>query len=140
MLMKNISRLVMTFLLLLFLVSPVWSRVILSSGPHQDSYPPPGQEIITPPPTDELPSGTIDQPYPSIQLGVDGQTPVPIGVEAGEQSPPGAVNGSTINERASGETTDRGLLFLWVGFLATLLVFLTSVVGSIILFTRRNDS
>lgn len=33
----------------------------------------------------------------------------------------------------------NGLLFLWLGFLVALLVFGTAVVGSILLFARRNE-
>lgn len=33
----------------------------------------------------------------------------------------------------------NGLLFLWLGFLFALLVFVTSVIGSVLLFARRNE-
>lgn len=35
------------------------------------------------------------------------------------------------------QTDDRSTLFLWLGFIVALLIFITGVVGSIILYTRR---
>jgi len=32
-----------------------------------------------------------------------------------------------------------GLLYLWLGFLATLLILAASVIGSVVLFVRRNE-
>ena len=38
---------------------------------------------------------------------------------------------------APGTPDARGLLYLWLGFADTLLIFGASVIGAVILFTRR---
>jgi hypothetical protein len=37
-------------------------------------------------------------------------------------------------------STARGLIFLWLGFFATLLLFLAGIIGSVMLFTRQNET
>lgn len=98
-------------------------------GPHQDGYPsPPTQEVMTP--------TLAGQPYPDPEM----TTPMPIGGEMNSLPPTEDLGqDSTFSTRMQADS-GRGLLILWVGFLASFLVFLTSVVGSIILFTRRNES
>lgn len=63
-----------------------------------------------------------------------GLSPVPIGGQP-VQPLPGVVNAAPAQPAAEGE----GLPFLWLGFLATLLIFGASVIGAIILFARRNE-
>lgn len=123
------TTILIPFLLLLvaFILTP---HATLASGPQQEGYPPPPEpEVATPTLT--------SQPYPDA----GGATPMPIGVQAGVEAN-GANNATALDTggRMAQIDGNRGILILWVGFLATCLVFLTSVVGSIILFTRRNDS
>ncbi len=119
-------------LLLLFLALVLFALAGAASaaGPQQqqDPYPPSGQPELAPP------TPTPDPYRPSA--GNDGDAPLPIGVPDGAQSP----QQTTTAAQPQPPADDRGLLFLWVGFLAAFLVFLTSIVGSIILFTRRNES
>ena len=61
-----------------------------------------------------------------------------IGIDGAGQLP--VVPESTGNTTASPAAGSRGLLYLWLGFIATLLILLTSVIGSIRLFTRRNET
>lgn len=130
-----------TLLLLVAVVMILASPPAFASGPRQDSYPAPTEStIIQPEVIETLPAITIES-YPADGAGLGAQTPVPIGVETGAQSPlQNGLDGSGANVPLTPETSGRGLLYLWVGFLATFLVFLTSVIGSIVLFTRRNES
>jgi hypothetical protein len=66
-------------------------------------------------------------------------TPFPIGGQNGIS------NGQAIIEEASQQVIQQeggksSLLYLWLGFLGTLLIFIASVVGATMLFTRRNES
>ena len=136
----NLSKLATTFLLLVALLSSISPRVISASNPYQESYPPPGSETVPLPTVETLQPGTVDQSYPSIQVGSGGQTPLPIGVDTGSQSPVNDGGEDMPSSQSFSGTGDRGLLFLWVGFLATSLVFLICIFGSTTLFTRRNNS
>lgn len=106
-------------------------------GPRQDQDPYPPAEQPEP-----LPPTLTPDPYLPA-AGNDGNAPAPIGVQDGGQPAQPATFGQEPSAQPDQVPTppdDRGLLFLWVGFLAAFLVFLTSIVGSIILFTRRNES
>ena len=76
--------------------------------------------------------------YPPAQPGIGVGSPVPIGVDGAGQLP--VVPDSAADTTATPATSSRGLLYLWLGFIATLLILLTSIIGSIRLFTRRNES
>jgi hypothetical protein len=91
----------------------------------QDSYPPPL-------PTPTIAASAFGQP------GYIEPTPDPFleGIDAVGASP--AVIVSEQQASAPPDTSD-GLLFLWTGFVAAGLVFATSIVGSLLLFTRRNE-
>jgi hypothetical protein len=92
----------------------------------QDAYPPPL-------PTPTASSAVIGQPgYPVAtadpfleNLDAAGASPA---VVIPDQPPP-----------AAAPDTSDGLLFLWTGFIAALLVFATGIVGSLLLFTRRSE-
>jgi hypothetical protein len=109
-------------------------------GPRQDEYPPPSQATAAPLPSPEaLPTSTLS--YPGLGTDRLDIQPAPIGAQdSGEPfaNPLGAEPDTA--PPASPQPSERGLLILWVGFVATVLLLLTSIVGSIMLFTRRNES
>lgn len=57
-----------------------------------------------------------------------------IGSDQAYGLPPSAPANAAADTR---QTDDRSTLFLWLGFIVALLIFITGVVGSIILYTRR---
>lgn len=122
---------------LLFLLCLVLAPVALASGPRQDDYPAP-QATIDPLRGEPLLATPTLAGYPPVQPGVGAGTPVPIGVDGAGQLP--IVPESAAESTATPATTGRGLLYLWLGFIATLLILLTSVIGAIRLFTRRNET
>ncbi len=131
------SRLSIIILLFLFTAILVSASPTSGSGPMQEGYPPPAGEIIETPVMEDIPLQSSPVAYPPAGSGIDGATPVPIG----SQTIQGTTNGNTAEgNQSSQQDPGRGLLFVWLGFFATLLVFLTSVIGSIVLFTRRNES
>ena len=122
--------------LLLFILAA--ARPLKALDPHQEGYLPPAEAPSLPLSEDPFPEPSTGDSYPAT--GTDGGafTPMPIGIQGGapelQENAPADVNAT------GGEANNRGLVFLWLGFTATFLVFLTSVVGSIMLFTRRNES
>lgn len=75
-------------------------------------------------------------PYPAVPAGDDSSpTPVPIIGDETETAiaPETAAGSQQINTRQA----TRGRLFLWGGFIVALLLFMTGVAGSIVLFMRR---
>lgn len=128
------------FVLLILLVSAS-PRMALASGALQDGYPPPATEPTPLPADGDVPELNTGDPYPSGGTDFSPFTPVPIGVQTSDPlSPTNPTGDSTSNSTIDQETGERGLVFLWLGFVATFLVLMTSMVGSIILFTRRNES
>lgn len=111
---------------------------VLASGPNQDSYPPPAETpAILPSVEASSPTPTLS-PYPvEVERDFFPATPVPVG-EQSVQSLSGA--GDVVAGQTAREVSGRGLLYLWLGFLATFLIFVTSVIGATLLFTRRNES
>jgi hypothetical protein len=116
---------VVTFLLFagVFLTLSASTHQLLAKKSRQDPYPPPEQieesypgtnseTLIMPPVSDDLPA---TQPETNLN------TQQAIGIQS------------------QGNTT-RGLVFLWLGFMATFFLFLAGILGSILLFTRQNDT
>ena len=122
--------------LLLFI--PSAARPLKARDPRQEGYPPPSESTSLPLSEDPFPEPNAGEPYPATGTDAGAFTPMPIGIQSGA---PALQESMTADVNAAGgETSNRGLIFLWLGFTATFLVFLTSVVGSIMLFTRRNES
>lgn len=76
---------------------------------------------------------------------VQPETPptLPTSFPIGDQN--GISNGQAITEETPQQVNQQeggrnSLLYLWLGFLGTLLIFIASVVGATMLFTRRNES
>ena len=133
------TRLAAFSLAVLILILALIPGAASAANGHQEGYPPP--LLPTPTLAVEVPGAPPVEPYPSGGNDFDRQPPVPIGVGSGAAPEEGNVAGappsSALEETSA---SSRGIVFLWLGFVATSLVFLTSVFGSIVLFTRRNES
>jgi len=103
-----------------------------ATGP--DTYPALATPTLAFAPLDAAAQPT-QPPYPPS--GDSGLSPVPIGGEPGV-NPAGVVGATPVATAVAAE--GQGLPYLWLGFAATLLIFGASVLGAVILFTRRNDS
>ena len=113
------------------------SQAALASGPKQDSYPPAVQTPAAIPTAEQAnPTATIAA-YPSGERDFWPATPVSVGDQAAQNLPGGE---STVETQAAQQADERGLLYLWLGFIATFMIFGTSVIGATLLFTRRNES
>ncbi len=134
------SRLALLLLLLLFIGAV--QRPVAAGNPRQDSYPAPTPTLAAAPTLDPALPTPTPLGYPSFaEPDFVAATPAPIGGEGGGQfSPPVTGTNTTVSPPITPEATSRGLVFLWLSFLATFLVFLIAVVGSILLFTRRNEN
>jgi hypothetical protein len=110
------------------------SRPALASSSRQDSYPPPAQ-----PTPESAPAIATPLPYPPADSVPVSASPAPIGGQDGLQATQAATGGTNVGQvtKASG---NRNLLYLWLGFVATLLIFGACVFGAALLFTRRNES
>lgn len=134
----RIAALTLIFLVVATILSP---KPLAAIDSYQEGYPPPVEEIPLPDTGQDVPLTVTVEPYPGGGTDFGSSSPVPIGIESGALTGENNTSGMADSVGQGNTNTDsRGLIFLWLGFLATFLVFLTSVVGSIILFTRRNDS
>jgi hypothetical protein len=127
---RLIGGLAMVALVALSLVN----RPALASRSRQDSYPPPAQATPESAPLDVTPL-----PYPPAEPAPGSASPAPVGDQDGLQTTEnttGEVNAAQLTQSAG----NRGLLYLWLGFLATLLIFGACVFGAALLFARRNES
>ena len=97
---------------------------------RQDPYPAPQQPTADPLAPQATPTG-YPVPLPAAE------TPALIGGAFDEQTAVGVV-GSVPEAAQLGD--GQGVLYLWLGFIATLLIFLASVLGAVMLFTRRVQS
>lgn len=134
------SRILLFFMILLLL--GLVSRPALASPARQDTYPPPAAEQTVTPVSPALDPTPTLATYPSF-ADPDFATapPAPIGGEGVEQIFPTIPSDNVgVSQQLSPEESSRGLVFLWLSFVATSLVFLIAVVGSILLFTRRNEN
>jgi hypothetical protein len=108
-------------MLLLTLASPV-------AAAQQDPYPAPQQPAVAtptlatsyPPPGATAPPEVLITPAP-IGAPLDGETTLGIDTMPVQTAAP----------------SPNGMLYLWLGFVATLLIFTACVLGAIMLFARR---
>lgn len=103
----------------------------------QDAYPTPFIPQINP-----IGDGSnLDDSFDGYPAPTDA-APGVIGSEALPSPldfPPAAVPAQTATTPEVPTQSSSGLLFLWGGFTAALLIFITAVVGSVVLFARRAE-
>lgn len=130
------------------LPSPTTALMVIGSGAEKPNPDPetavPASEPTIPQPITNMPQ---NQPAAAIVFAQEGYdapsgesyippqaTPIPIGSDRPNQVENGSIiEASPMTESAAGQ----GRLLLWVGFLAALMLFIGSIIGSIILFTRN---
>jgi hypothetical protein len=64
-------------------------------------------------------------------------TPMPV-IGGSQENDSQQTTDSNANEAAQNSSSNQGRLFLWLGFVDALLIFITGLIGSIILFTRKS--
>lgn len=132
-------RLIARFLacLALLAVLLVWGGLVHAAPARQDPYPAPEQPTADP--LAPLPT-PIAYPAPGVLPvtpnpgALPAATPAPIGAPFDNQGNVGVVVAPT---PAPAPPSSQGVLFLWLGFVATLLIFGAAVLGAVMLFTRR---
>lgn len=127
--------------LAILLIALLFRSPVMASTSRQEGYPPPGPESGGVPSVDSAQATATPAAYPPVGTDLNMLTPVPIGGQNEGQLLGSNLGGDTgLARQAPAEGDSRGLVFLWLGFIATFLIFLISVVGSVLLFTRRNES
>ena len=114
--------------LALLAVLVAWAGLAHAAPAWQDPYPSPEQ-----PTADPLIPQATPSAYPAPGV-LPAATPAPIGVPFDDQGNIGIVAAPTA---APAPPSSQGVLFLWLGFVATLLIFGAAVLGAVMLFTRR---
>jgi hypothetical protein len=125
---------VLVYVALAFLL--LASQAALASTSHQEGYPPPVQ-ITQSPSVGEIPTQATLAPYPPSGPAPSVVTPIPIGGQDSTQATQNMLGEENLVRQNTG---GRSLLYLWLGFIATLMIFGTCVIGATILFRRRNES
>lgn len=110
-----------SILIVLLMTFVIGSNSRLRASPlGQDPYPSPIQNI---------------EPYPA-----PGDAPVFTTAESpGTTTDQSQIPALSATETQTVNSSMSGLIFLWLGFIATFLIFVAAIIGSILLFTRRNE-
>lgn len=103
-----------------------WGGLAHAAPARQDPYPAPEQPTADP-------LAPLPTPYPAPGV-LPAATPAPIGVPFDDQGNLGVVAAPT---SVPVLPSSQGVLYLWLGFMATLLIFGAAVLGAVMLFTRR---
>jgi hypothetical protein len=125
MLQRFTMRRLVGFTLLIALLA--LAGAVQAAPARQDPYPAPQQPTVDPLMTPVTPTA-YPAPLPAME------TPGIIGGTFDGQEAVGVVG--SVPEVAQ-VSNGQGVLYLWLGFVATLLIFLASVLGAVMLFTRR---
>ena len=82
-----------------------------------------------------LPADTFT-PYPAVPAGAE-SSPPPVSIIGDETEAGTSLETAANDQQVSALQARRGRIFLWGGFIVALLLFVTGVAGSIVLFMRR---
>ncbi|MCZ7673929.1 MAG: hypothetical protein M5U34_45775 [Chloroflexi bacterium] len=92
----------------------------------QEGYP------EAPPPVEES-TAYPEENNANSMLNAETTTPLPA-VIGGDQ---GYINSQIENTEPTSASNSQGTLFLWLGFIVALLIFVTGLIGAILLFVRK---
>lgn len=110
----------LTLAILLTLTAFSLTKQLIAEPIKQDPYPSPDQNGQPYPEPGSFPVLATDEPIDTtIIQGGEPTLSSPIAPPAG--NPTG------------------GLIFMWLGFMATLFMFIAAIIGSVLLFSRRNE-
>jgi hypothetical protein len=105
-----------------------------ASNSRQEGYPPPAEAT----PSEAAPLEVTPLPYPPAESTFDSASPISIGGQDGVPNTQAATGEANLGQATPANS--RSLLYLWLGFLATLFIFGGCMFGAVLLFTRRNES